>query len=333
MALHRSIITDQTDAYSGHPILRWVSPEDIFNLPLYENYLVIDTRSAESFACGSIATAVSYPVPCDPDATEEAREKSLYEFARRYAAEYYRPENPNPVVVYGEATNTAHAEWLARRLRSLQAQRKSLTVYKQHEIDTSDDLIDPIEQFCQTIADRVKEIWLLHGGYQSFQQAYPFLCGSIGPEEMFPVPHQITEGLMMGSRVVPLTNKCLTKMRISHIVLSKHQDVDWHQLQGIQVLSCDVHDRNREDMTQCWTASYQFIEEARKQGGCVLVCLHGRSRSASIILAYLIKKQQVTFNGAWETLTKKCWHLIDRSLVYEEQLQAWESLTLHAINN
>ena len=138
---------------------------------------------------------------------------------------------------------------------------------------------------------------------------------------------------MMGSRVVPLTHECLTKMSISHIVISKHQEVDWHQLQGIQVLSCDVHDRNREDMTQCWTASYQFIEEAKQQGGCILVCLHGRSRSASIILAYLIKKQLMTFTAAWETLSKKCWHLIDRSLVYEEQLQAWESITLHAIKN
>ena len=57
--------------------LRWVSPQDVFNLPLYENYLVIDTRSTEDFMRGSIATAVSYPAPDHTEETEEGRERSL----------------------------------------------------------------------------------------------------------------------------------------------------------------------------------------------------------------------------------------------------------------
>lgn len=311
--------------------LRWVSPQDVFNLPLYENYLVIDTRSTEDFSRGSIATAVSYPAPDHTDETEEGRERSLYQFATRYAEEYCRPENADRVVVYGEAVDTAHVQWLAKRLASLQTQRRSVAVYKPDEVTLEESSFDPLEQFCQTVAHKVKEIWLLEGGYQAFQQEYPFLCGNVRPEDMFPVPHQISPGLFMGSRVVPLTRDCLGKMRVTHMILSKHQELDWNQLVGIQVLSCDIHDKNREEMAPCWTASCQFIEEARQQGGQVLVFLHGRSRSASIILAYLMRKHKMKLADAWDTLSKKCWHLIDKSLVYEDQLRIWESTTLYSV--
>ena len=311
------------------PTLRWVSPLDIFNLPLYESYLVIDTRSADAFSRASIATAVSYPAPGDPEVTEEERKRRLYVFAKGYASEFYRPENANPVVIYGDA-GTVHAHWLATKLSYLQVQRKSLTVYQRQGVEEKESF-DPLEHFCHTVADRVKEIWLLEGGYQAFQEEYPFLCGNIATEDMFPVPHQIDTGLFMGSRVVPLTQDCLLKMRITHMIVSCHQELELKQLEGIELLSCDIHDSNTEEMSPCWTASCQFIKEARQKGGRVLVILHGRSRSASIILAYLINEFKMDFPAAWETLTKRCWHLIDRSLVYEEQLRVWQMAELQAI--
>lgn len=43
--------------------MRKVSPDDVFNLPLYEHHLVIDIRSAEQYSQGHMATAVSLPSP------------------------------------------------------------------------------------------------------------------------------------------------------------------------------------------------------------------------------------------------------------------------------
>lgn len=311
------------------PALRWVKPQDIFNLPLYESYLVIDTRSADDFARGSIATAVSYPSPGDPSVAEEERERRLYVFAKGYASEFCRPENANPVVIYGDA-GTMHAQWLATKLSYLQVQRKSITVYQKQGVEEKESF-DPLEQFCHTVADKVKEIWLLEGGYQAFEEEYPFLCGNIATEEMFPVPHQIDTGLFMGSRVVPLTQDCLRKMRITHMIVSCHQELDFKQLEGIEVLCCDVHDKDTVEMAPCWTASCQFIKEARQHDGNVLVILHGRSRSASVILAYLIRHNKLNFAAAWQTLSNKCWHLIDRSLIYEEQLRKWQTSELQSI--
>ena len=192
-------------------------------------------------------------------------------------------------------------------------------------------LNDALEQFCHTVADRVKEIWLLTGGYEAFNKEYPFLCGIIEPSDMFPVPHQIMDGLFLGSRVVPLTRHCLSQMAITHIIAAKHQELDARELETVTLLQCATSDSNAEEMFPCWTACCNFIDEALKQRGRVLVILHGRSRSASVILAYLIKTLRLDFDTAWTTLTKKCWHLIDRSLVYEQQLRAWQISKLQSI--
>ena len=63
----------------------------------------------------------------------------------------------------------------------------------------------------------------------------------------------------------------------------------------------------------------------------ILVLLHGRSRSSSVILAYLIKACRMKFSEAWTFLCSKCWHIIDRSLVYVDQLKLWEQTELAAV--
>lgn len=70
-------------------LLREVTPQDLFNLPLYEHHLVIDTRPQREYADGHIATAVSLPSP-DIDCSEAKREKLLVQFIKSYIKEYVR---------------------------------------------------------------------------------------------------------------------------------------------------------------------------------------------------------------------------------------------------
>ena len=303
--------------------MRTVPAKDVFNLPLYEHYLVIDTRAKEAYEQGHVATAISYPCP-PQSSTEEDREKSLYLFAKSYANVYLRPENPNPVVIYGGCTEeeTVHAKWLVHKLSLLQKARKAVTIPCETE-PSYDDEFHPLERFCQAVAYNVKEVWLLEGGYEAFLREYDFLCGDIAFESMLPAPHHVTRELFLGSRVIPLTQDYLRRMRITHMIVSSYQQLDWDQLSDIAILKCAIQDRNTENMLPCWEASCQFIDEVVQSGGRVLVILHGRSRSASIVFAYLMRKRLATVDEAWEILARNCWHLIDRSMVYEEQLHEW----------
>ena len=333
--------SQQTEPGEGNSILRWVTPEDLFNLPLYEHHLVIDIRQPADYAQGHIATAVSYPSPSLECPLDE-REKGLVKFVKGYVKEYLRPENPSPVVVYGDVTNQEnrfHAEWLARKLEKLQKDRRVVARVDATDIpdadvdsyDIDEQPFNHFEHFCLTIADRAREIWILEGGYDAFRAEYDFLCGNIEFSDMYPLPHEINKNLFLGTRVFPITRDSLSKLRITHMIVSQHQDLQWQELEGMQVLSCSVQDLNSQDMIPCWTACTRFISEATATGGRTLVILFGRSRSTSVVIAYLIRSLRIKFEEAWSLVCSKCWHLIDRSLVYEEQLQAWEKMETAAI--
>ena len=215
--------------------LRKVTPEDLFNLPLYEHHLVIDTRPQEEYTRGHIATAVSYP-SLGLNCSEEEREKSLILFIKKYIKEYFRPENPSPIVVYGSEQPDCqlHAEWLARRLDMLQKDRKMVAKFDSQSAeetytDTDDKPFNHFEHFCLTIADRAHEIWILDGGYEAFCSEYEFLCGDIDFGSMFPLPYQITKNIFLGTHVMLLTKSCLK-------IVSEHQSIDWTELEGISVL-------------------------------------------------------------------------------------------------
>ena len=329
-------VDQQTESGEGDSILRWVTPGDLFNLPLYEHHLVIDIRQPVHYAEGHIATAVSYPSPsleCSPD----EREKGLVKFIKEYVKEYLRPDNPSPVVVYGDVSSPEsqfHAEWLARKLEKLQKDRKVVAKVDSADADVEfpeEKPFNHFEHFCLTIADRAHEIWILEGGYGAFRAEYDFLCGNIEFSDMYPLPHEINKSLFLGTRVFPITKDSLSKLRITHLIASQHQHLQWQELEGIQVLTCSVRDVNSQDMTPCWTACTRFIAEATVAGGRTLVILFGRSRSTSVIIAYLIRTLRMKFEDAWSFVCGKCWHLIDRSLIYEEQLLAWEQKETAAI--
>lgn len=318
----------------------------------------------------------------------------------------YRPENPSPIVVYGDSTPecAAHINWLVCKLEQLKKDRKVLARIDdsshsdEYEWDDSseDKPFDYFQHFCHTIADGAKEIWILDDGYEAFKKEYPFLCGHVDWSSMFPLPHQVNRNLFLGTRVFPLEKDCLKKLEVTHVIVSEFQKINWRELDGISVLRCSVKDENDQPMLPCWRACYQFITEAlaatpckelltpRKDVGSelpnladlrissstcqststeastsepqvalplesaagsesigaplkfprgvrILVLLHGRSRSSSVILAYLIKAHKMKFSEAWTYLCSKCWHIIDRSLVYVDQLKQWEQTELASI--
>ena len=256
------------------------------------------------------------------------REKKLIQFIRSYVREFMRPENPSPILLYGDDSQESkvHSEWLAQRLERIQKERKNVSKYeapRKSVVSVEDPQFNHFEHFCLTIADRAKEIWILDCSYHEFESKYSFLCGNIDFNDMHPLPHRITEHVFLGSRVIPLTREALTTIGITHMIVSKHQKLDWNELQDLSILSCDVRDINSQDMQECWIASIKFIAEAEKCNGRVLVMLFGRSRSASVVLAYLAKAQRQSLDEAWTLLHSKCWHLIDRSLAFEDQLKDW----------
>ena len=75
---------------------------------------------------------------------------------------------------------------------------------------------------------------------------------------------------------------------------------------GIEFLGVPAVDLNSFPLQDYFHKSADWIEEMLKQGKVVLVhCVKGISRSATLILAFLIIKKKMTLQKAIETVKKK----------------------------
>lgn len=325
-----------SEVASGVPVRR-VPPVDVFNLPLYEHHLVIDVRSAAQYEQGRLVSAVSLPALSLPSSDEE-REVQLVSFVSKLVRECSTPDNPSPVVVYGEPgeETDAHVQWLADRLGRLK--KTALAVAEVEETPGTaqageewegESSYDPMAYFCQTIASRTAELWHIEGGYEAFKAKYSYLCGTMEFVDMSPIPHEITPNLYLGSRAMVYNKTELQKLGMTHFVgaASCSKQVHWEDMVGITTLSCEVKDTDNQRMEGCWEAVTEFISRAvaeRPAEAKVLVFLCGRSRSASAIIAYLTRGLGYSLEHAWDHVHRVC-RKVDRSLVYWDQLKAWSS--------
>jgi protein-tyrosine phosphatase len=77
-------------------------------------------------------------------------------------------------------------------------------------------------------------------------------------------------------------------------------------------------------MAEYWGTAIQFIEEARKVGGKVLIQIHGRSRSASFAVAWAIVVLNKDLAGALQYVSQKCFYRLDSQLMFMDQLKEFE---------
>ncbi|KAG1362396.1 Dual specificity protein phosphatase 1 [Cocos nucifera] len=113
------------------------------------------------------------------------------------------------------------------------------------------------------------------------------------------------QGLFLGSVGVAVNKELLKSLNITHIlIVAKSLDPAFPNdfvYKKIEVL--DTPDTNlQEYFDEC----FNFIEEARRAGGGVLVhCFAGRSRSVTVITAYLMKKYHMSLSHALSVVRSK----------------------------
>lgn len=86
-----------------------------------------------------------------------------------------------------------------------------------------------------------------------------------------------------------------------------------------------LRDVEYQDLTMHFDECVQFIDDAIKQDGKVLVhCSYGVSRSASMVIAYFIKKGQMSYEEAYQ-LVKNKRDIIEPNDGFKKQLKMYQS--------
>lgn len=137
--------------------------------------------------------------------------------------------------------------------------------------------------------------------------------------------NNILPGLFLGSLEAACDLESLQKNKISH-VLVVGSGLDKPFPEEIEYHHIEVYDFAAADLISHFEVTSQFIENALLSGGGVLVhCAMGISRSSTIIIAYLMKKQKMTYLDALNFTKKKRTH-ISPNFGFRKQLQLFEKL-------
>ncbi|XP_076909514.1 dual specificity protein phosphatase 1-like [Bidens hawaiensis] len=118
------------------------------------------------------------------------------------------------------------------------------------------------------------------------------------------IPSQIEEGLYLGS-VEAANNKTLLKsLNITHI-LTVASSIPPPFPNDFSYKTLDVHDRGDVNIAQFFDDCFSYITEAKRTGSVLVHCFAGRSRSVSVVVAYLTKRHGMSSSKALKLVKSK----------------------------
>ncbi|XP_070808365.1 dual specificity protein phosphatase 26 [Pituophis catenifer annectens] len=119
---------------------------------------------------------------------------------------------------------------------------------------------------------------------------------------------EVWPGLYLGDQDIAANRHELAQLNITHILNASHSKwrggADYYEGTGICYLGIEAHDSPTFDMSPYFQPAADFIHKAlSKSGGRILVhCAVGVSRSATLVLAYLMIYHRLTLVEAIKTV-------------------------------
>ncbi|CAM4702604.1 dual specificity protein phosphatase 26 [Caretta caretta] len=119
---------------------------------------------------------------------------------------------------------------------------------------------------------------------------------------------EVWPGLYLGDQDIAANRRELARLRITHILNASHSKwrggAEYYEGTGIRYLGIEAHDSPSFDMSPYFYPSADFIHQAlSERGGRILVhCAVGVSRSATLVLAYLMIRHRMTLVEAIKTV-------------------------------
>lgn len=118
-------------------------------------------------------------------------------------------------------------------------------------------------------------------------QRYPFILG-VPYAELPTFPSEVIPGRMFLGPAACLRGGACRMLGITHVVSVLSRQIE--PPEGTEHLLCFAEDDSAEDLTPVMLQALPFISDALESGGVLLVhCERGASRSASVVVAHLLR--------------------------------------------
>eukprot|EP01121_Diplochlamys_sp_Union-15-3_P003296 TRINITY_DN13145_c0_g1_i1.p1 TRINITY_DN13145_c0_g1~~TRINITY_DN13145_c0_g1_i1.p1 ORF type:complete len:292 (+),score=39.89 TRINITY_DN13145_c0_g1_i1:50-925(+) len=165
-----------------------------------------------------------------------------------------------------------------------------------------DDKTENIKRMIQFLTkQKLIKLCVLQGGYETFEKLYPFRCDGSKHSNTNDIhtfyPTQIVDNLYLGSYQNATSPIQISNLKITHILNCASECVTSMPYDAnIIHFKVDWEDHNEFNIDSEFEKCFQFIEAAN--GNVLIHCYAGKSRSASLVIAFLMKKHKWSFRQA-----------------------------------
>eukprot|EP01064_Diplonema_japonicum_P032541 TRINITY_DN6146_c2_g1_i1.p1 TRINITY_DN6146_c2_g1~~TRINITY_DN6146_c2_g1_i1.p1 ORF type:complete len:282 (+),score=32.36 TRINITY_DN6146_c2_g1_i1:363-1208(+) len=116
---------------------------------------------------------------------------------------------------------------------------------------------------------------------------------------------QVLPWLYLGAVYDASREEEIKRLHITHII-NLQQETPYKQFDSVQYLHISVTDHSDSPISRYFDAALSYLDDARAANGVVLVhCRQGISRSATIIIAYLMRMLQIPYKLAKDLVWRR----------------------------
>ncbi|TFK87010.1 phosphatases II [Polyporus arcularius HHB13444] len=146
-------------------------------------------------------------------------------------------------------------------------------------------------------------------------------------DDFFPQASEIIPGLFVADLYTATSPAVVKELEITHVV-SVVQKPDWRYPRNIKHLCVPVEDRTDEDLLRYLDYTVPWIRDAlaRENGRVLVHCVWGMSRSASVVVAYLIAARSMSLDEALRIVRGRR-RIARPNSGFMEQLKVYERVT------
>jgi len=113
----------------------------------------------------------------------------------------------------------------------------------------------------------------------------------------------VMPGIYIGSIIAAWNAEALSALGITDVLDISRKKYERHEDKFKYWIITDVKDNPTVNLTRYFRKSIEYFDQIEQAGGSVFVHCHwGQSRSATLILAYMMHKNQISFDKAIETM-------------------------------
>jgi len=263
--------------------INYISKEDLYNF-LYWDHRIYDIRSK-----------------CDYDTSHVCRSHHMHPFPnisidqvfdidQQIDDDYGKCEHPSDVIIYTNNLNNSNYE----------IEMKIFECLREYLLSTKN-----------TSNKFLKKINILTDGYESFHTAYPFLCSDHSEFDrcsQMTWPSYITPNIYLGSSICR-DETVISMLRITHVLSFSDYAEKTIQLSNIKTLHYQISDSLSTDFLSLFSSIVRWISKSidDDRGILLIHCEQGVSRSAAIVIAYLLYSNEYfsTVNEAFQFVKSK----------------------------